>query len=188
MIEVPDMSGFSRREHSNILATITTREDVYRKSHGRITEEHPRVTIFAATSENSEYLQESRGRRRYWPLVCGEINLDGLHSSREQIFAEAVVKYRAGANWYDMPEETDIEQAARASQDIWTNRVLDYAASYGDNKLKTETILEHAIKMDADRWDEGHKRRIYRILTENGYKQLHGRKERYWKKITEEQI
>jgi putative DNA primase/helicase len=85
LIEVPDMSGFSRREHTQILATITTRVDVYRKSHGRITEEHPRVTVFAATSENDEYLQDSRGRRRYWPLRCGDIDLDALHNQREPL-------------------------------------------------------------------------------------------------------
>jgi putative DNA primase/helicase len=187
LIEVPDMSGFSRREHTQIIATISNQNDVYRQSHGRNTEDHQRVTIFAATSENDEYLQESRGRRRYWPLVCGDINLEALRAQREQIFAEAVVKYRAGAQWYEMPEETDAEQAARASRDIWTDRVLNYAELYGDNKLTSAVLLENAIKMDTDRMDDGAKKRVYRIMMEAGYKQLHSRKERYWKKTTTEQ-
>jgi putative DNA primase/helicase len=186
LIEVPDMSGFSRREHTQIIATISNQNDVYRQSHGRNTEDHQRVTIFAATSENDEYLQESRGRRRYWPLVCGDINLDALRTQREQIFAEAIVQYRAGATWYEMPEETDAEQAARASRDIWTDRVINYAEMYGDNKLTSAVILENAIKMETDRMDDGAKRRIYRIMMEAGWKQLHGRKERYWKKTETE--
>jgi putative DNA primase/helicase len=186
LIEVPDMSGFSRREHTQIIATISNQNDVYRQSHGRNTEDHQRVTIFAATSENDEYLQESRGRRRYWPLVCGDINLEALRNQREQIFAEAIVQYRAGATWYEMPEETDAEQAARASRDIWTDRVINYAEMYGDNKLTSAVILENAIKMETDRMDDGAKRRIYRIMMEAGWKQLHGRKERYWKKTETE--
>ena len=185
LIEVPDMSGFSRREHSQILATITTRVDVYRKSHGRITEEHPRVTVFAATSENDEYLQESRGRRRYWPLRCGHIEIDTLHAQRDLVFAEAVARYRAGANWYQMPDETDEEQSMRASRDVWTDRVMNYVEAYGDGKLTSANILERAVEMKPDRLDEHSKRRIYRILMENGWKQLHGR-ERYWKKVTSE--
>jgi predicted P-loop ATPase/5S rRNA maturation endonuclease (ribonuclease M5) len=187
LIEVPDMSGFSKREHSQILATIVNREDVYRKSHGRITEEHPRVTVFAATSENSEYLQEARGRRRYWPLICGYINLETLYQQREQIFAEAVAEYRNGASWHEMPEGTDEQQLARASRDIWTDTVLAYANSYGDNKLTSGSILTNAIQMEMSRQDDGAKRRIYRIMMENGWKQLH-HKDRYWKKVETDDI
>jgi predicted P-loop ATPase len=181
------MSGFSKREHSQILATIVNREDVYRKSHGRITEEHPRVTVFAATSENSEYLQEARGRRRYWPLICGYINLETLYQQREQIFAEAVAEYRNGASWHEMPEGTDEQQLARASRDIWTDTVLAYANSYGDNKLTSGSILTNAIQMEMSRQDDGAKRRIYRIMMENGWKQLH-HKDRYWKKVETDDI
>jgi predicted P-loop ATPase len=185
LIEIPDMSGFSRREHTHILATITTQNDIYRKSHGRNTEEHPRVTVFAATSENDEYLQESRGRRRYWPLECGDINLEALHLQREQIFAEAVSKYRAGATWYEMPKETDIEQSARASRDIWTDRVHEYLLKCGDTKITSAAILEFGIGMKSDRHDDGAKRRIYRIMMDAEWRQSRG-PERYWKKKTTE--
>ncbi len=183
LIEIPDMSGFSKREHTHILATITTRIDVYRKSHGRITEEHPRVTVFAATSENDEYLQESRGRRRYWPLRCGHIDLDALHLQREQVFAEAVCRYKAGAGWHEMPyDATDFEQAARASRDIWTERVLQYVQAYGHLKLTSASILTNAIEMKTSQQDDHAKRRVYRIMMENGYRQLHGKQDRYWVK------
>ena len=68
LIEIPDMAGFSRREHTQILGTITVRQDVYRPSYGRRTISHPRVAVFAASSENDDYLQDIRGRRRFWPL------------------------------------------------------------------------------------------------------------------------
>ena len=187
LIEVPDMSGFSRREHSQILATITTREDVYRKSHGRVTEEHPRVTVFAATSENNQYLQETRGSRRYWPLVCGDINLNSLSQQRERIFAEAVIRYRAGATWWEMPDSTRAEQAERASQDIWTDKVLNFMENNSSLRLSSAEILERCIEMKPAQQDEGAKRRIFRIMTENGWKQLRG-KNRYWVRKTTESI
>jgi predicted P-loop ATPase len=184
LIEVPDMSGFSRREHTQILATITTRTDVYRKSHGRITEEYPRVTVFAATSETDDYLQDVRGRRRYWPLRCGEINLDALHGQREQIFAEAVVKYKAGATWHEMPDEAEDEQLARASRDLWTDRVLFEADTIWaePNPRITSSLLLTKIGVLFEKQDDGTKGRITRIMKANGWVQKNN-DGRHWKKI-----
>jgi 5S rRNA maturation endonuclease (ribonuclease M5) len=185
LVEIPDMAGFSRREHSDILATISDARDVYRKTYARVTEEHPRVTVFAATSENNEYLQETRGRRRYWPLVCGTINTDTLQAQRAQIFAEAVIEYRNGSQWHEVPEnESDEIQSARASRDIWTDTVMHYAEHYGESKLTSCAILTNCINMELSRQDDAAKRRIYRIMTENGWKQLRDRKERFWRQAT----
>jgi predicted P-loop ATPase len=184
LIEVPDMSGFSRREHTQILATITTRVDVYRKSHGRITEEHPRVTVFAATSETDDYLQDVRGRRRYWPLRCGDINLDVLKAQREQLFAEAVSKYRAGATWYEMPEQTDEEQILRASHDTWTDHVLLQAeAMWAEpNPRITSSLLLMKVGVELKDQDDGKKSRIARIMRSNNWVQRNN-DGRHWKKV-----
>ncbi len=115
LVEIPDMTGFGKREHSQILATITIRNDRYRASYGRYVENHPRGCIFAATSEGDDYLQDIRGRRRFWPLRCTAIDLDALHAQREQVFAEAVARYRDGEDWYSMPDEADEEQLPNLS-------------------------------------------------------------------------
>jgi putative DNA primase/helicase len=107
LVEIPDMTGFGRREHSVILATITIRVDRYRPSYGRRAENRPRACVLVATSETDDYLSDTRGRRRFWPLRCNHIDLDVLASQRPQIFAEAVARYKAGASWHEMPEETD---------------------------------------------------------------------------------
>jgi predicted P-loop ATPase len=188
LIEVPDMSGFSRREHTQILATITTRVDVFRKSHGRLTEEYPRVTVFAATSESDDYLADSRGRRRYWPLRCGDIEIDALARQREQIFAQALVQYRAGERWWAMPYETDDEQLARASQDLWTERVLLYADSLWDARKRdedariTSTLLLTNIGVELNKQGDADKARIARIMRANGWVQRNY-KGRYWNKV-----
>jgi putative DNA primase/helicase len=104
---------------------------------------------------------------------------------RSQIFAEAVVKYRAGATWHEMPyDEALSEQSARVSSDPWTDKVLRFAEAYLGTEVKVTSaiILERAIEMETARQDEAAKKRVHRILRENGWKQLHGRKERYWLK------
>lgn len=188
LIEVPDMSGFSRREHTQILATITTRVDVFRKSHGRITEEYPRVTVFAATSETDDYLADSRGRRRYWPLRCGDISLEALAAQREQVFAEALIRYRAGEGWWHMPGATDEEQLARTSQDLWTENVLYHADTLWDERdltrdaRITSTLLLTKIGVELHRQADADKARIARIMRANGWVQRNNQG-RFWNKV-----
>jgi putative DNA primase/helicase len=191
LVEIPDMTGFSKREHTHILATITIRSDIYRPSYGRHTEEHPRVAVFAATSETDDYLQDARGRRRYWPLRCTDIDIDALHQQRDQVFAEARVRYRAGAKWYEMPGSADDEQSARAAPDLWTDKVIDYvnemhqAARFNRTPIyiTSSRILSDAIELTIAKQGDIEKRRIARIMRENGWVQKRDAYTRHWKKL-----
>jgi predicted P-loop ATPase len=186
LIEIPDMTNFSRREHSQIIATITTTHDCYRASYGRITEDHPRTAIFAATSETDDYLSDARGKRRYWPIRCGtagKIDIDGLRETREQIFAEAVQAYRDGATWYKMPGQATIEQDARVAEpDAWIDPVLDYAAR-STEKLTIPHILRDAIHMELARQTSADTKRVARILKGGGWYPTTDGKKRYWKRL-----
>jgi putative DNA primase/helicase len=184
LVEIPDMTGFSRREHGAILATIAIRTDVYRPTYGHRVLSHPRVTVFAATSETDDYLKETRGIRRYWPVRCEDIHIEALQSVRDRIFAEAVVKYRTGASWWEMPEEeTEQEQLARSNEDVWGEAILDSAETLWGAKIRiTSSRLLTEIKVPIERQDDGTKGRVARILRANGWAQ--GRaKDRSWKKI-----
>jgi hypothetical protein len=129
LIEIPDMVGFGRREHSQIISAITTRYDSYRASYGRHASDHARTCVFAATSEDDEYLQDSRGIRRYWPLRCTHMEPAALSDAREQLFAEAVASFNQGATWHEMPEEhTRREQQQRVQIDPWHERIEAFVA------------------------------------------------------------
>jgi putative DNA primase/helicase len=185
LIEIPDMTGFGRREHSQVISTITIRTDEYRKSYGRHSESHPRACVFAATSETDDYLGDTRGRRRYWPLRCKDISLDVLRANREQLFAEAVVRYRNGATWYEMPAQADQEQLDRASEDIWTERMMIYVEHCVENHITVTSsrILSDAIDMKLSQQGDGDKRRVARIMRDNGWSQVRDARGRRWRKI-----
>ena len=178
LIEIPDMAGFSRADHGKVLAVITTATDTYRVPYGREPEDVPRTCVFAATSETEDYLSDMRGKRRYWPLRCRDINLDTLRQQRAQLFAEAVTRYREGAHWYDMPAEfTQQEQLARAEGDEWTESVLVNAERWWDeykrspigNAITAKRLMVHALDVPIGQVTTGHCRRVTAILKANGY-------------------
>jgi predicted P-loop ATPase len=190
LVEIPDMTGFSRRDSSHILATLAIQNDVYRAPYGRRTLSHPRVATFAATSESRNYLRGLRGRRRYWPLSCTAIDLDVLRAQKDQIFAEAVKEYRAGATWYEVPGQADQEQRDRAEPDLWSEKVLDYAEHIWEESkaskryipITSARILSDAIELPLAKQTDAEKSRIHTIMEDAGWVQVRD-PHRRWKKV-----
>ena len=178
LVEIPDMTGFSRREHTAILATITIRVDEYRKSYGRVVESHPRVAIFAATSERDNYLDDVRGRRRYWPLRCTDINVEVLQTQRDQLFAEALEAFRNNEPHWIIPDDlANAEQMQRAEPDIWTEAILAKAddmwleGRYDRRRANiTAYRLLDAIGLHVDRQTQKDRNRVSAIMEQNGWK------------------
>jgi len=172
LIEIPDMAGFSRRDHGDVISTITKRTDRYRMKYGRFDQDHKRKCIFAATSETDDYLPEMRGIRRYWPLRCKGIDLEVLRGQREQIFAEALRAYKDGEAFYKMPvDDTSAEQRARNSEDPWTEDVLMYCQQRerAGHPVHPVKILTDAIAVEKKDLNQSNKLRISNILKAHGW-------------------
>lgn len=172
LVEIPDLAGFTKRDHGHIIATVTQLTDRYRASYGRRAGDYPRTCILTATAETDDYLADSRGIRRFWPLRCGEvgdIDLDWLTANRDALFAEAVSLYRGGAKWWDVPEdEARHEQETRRDSDVWTEKVLAYADRIGD--VQVSEVLTHCIEMPLGIQDQRAKNRVVSILRAAGFR------------------
>jgi putative DNA primase/helicase len=192
LVEIPDMTGFSRVAHSAILATLTIRNDTYRAPYGREPQEYARTCVFAATSETDDYLSDMRGKRRYWPLRCTDINLDTLRLSRDKLFAEAIYRYRQGDKWYVMPKEaTEEEQNSRATGDPWEDLIAprldarwqEYLAV--GHKLTTNEILTNMVYQEPGRQTDVDAKRVARIMAALGFRHKRLSREKYWLKKQE---
>jgi putative DNA primase/helicase len=171
LVEIPDMAGFGRREHSLIISQISNGTDRYRAAYGRHVQDHPRTTVFAATAETDDWLGDMRGARRWWPLRAGEIapiDLEALKAQRDQLFAEAVVAFKAHESWHETPiEATREEQLNRHEEDPWTQRVLSYCGRRHD--VTAYEVLSDALFVETARAGLADKRRVASILRASGW-------------------
>jgi predicted P-loop ATPase len=69
-------------------------------------QDHPRQLVIFCSTNKKQYLYDTTGNRRFWPFWINQaINLVWLRKWREQLFAEAMVMYQAGAQIYPSLEE-----------------------------------------------------------------------------------
>lgn len=96
IMEIPELTGFSRADVRAIKAFISRREDKARLAYDRRARVFPRQAIFVGSTNDSEYLRDDTGGRRFWPTKCNiaEIPIEHLSANVDQIWAEALALYR----------------------------------------------------------------------------------------------
>lgn len=106
LVEFSDLEGFHGRTAEELKAFISRTTDRFRAVFGQVAEDHPRQTIFCATTNQRTPLKDFTGNRRFWPVETGEVDLKGLRTDREQLWAEAFHRYKHGEPWWlDTPEK-----------------------------------------------------------------------------------
>lgn len=99
IIELAELAVFRRSELETQKAFFTSKADKFRPPYARAIEEFPRRCVFVGTTNEDSYLHDTTGNRRYWPVAVGTIDIDALARDREQLWAEAVVRFFAGVTW-----------------------------------------------------------------------------------------
>jgi len=115
IVEIAELDAIGRAEVSRIKAFLTRTTDRFRPPYGRHTVEIKRQCVFAGTVNPDTYLRDETGNRRFWPIRCGDIDVKGLARDRDQLWAEAVVRFKAGAIWW--LEDKNLLKAARDEQE-----------------------------------------------------------------------
>ena len=140
--EISELDSFRRAENTRIKAFITSRFDSFRPPFGRHVVERPRQTILVGTTNEDQFLNDPTGSRRFVPVRVTRVNLGWLSEFREQVWAEAVVRYRAGEKWwYEGESALRLARESRPYQqdDPWEQPVYDFLRK---RRLPTVTVLD----------------------------------------------
>ena len=136
IIEWAELSGLGKRDRNEIKNFLTLQTDSYRSPWGMVESDWPRTAIFAGTTNDSAYLSDSTGNRRFWPVTVRRIDLDGLRRDAGQLWGEAVAIWRQGhRHWFDDHDPRDInllrmaesEQFRRVGGSVWAEAGADIA-------------------------------------------------------------
>lgn len=117
--EIGELSAFTKQETQVIKQFLSKTHDIYRAAYGRRTEKYPRRCVFFGTSNDSDFLKDSTGNRRFWPVDVGihpakKSVWEELPKEVDQVWAEAYMCWQLGERLF-LPKE--IERMAEEMQE-----------------------------------------------------------------------
>ncbi len=168
--ELAECESLKRATDDARKAFLTSRTDRYRSPFGRLAEDHLRQTVFVATTNHTEVLTDPTGARRFWTVLVGEPDVAAIARDRDQLFAEAVVRYRAGEPWHlDAEHAALLMEAQRAFEvpEAWES-VLAPWVDRQDRPFTVEDALRDGLGLPVDRWDARRRQRVGKALARLG--------------------
>ena len=174
LVEMAELDALLRAVLSATKSFVTRRHDRFRPPYGKHVVDWPRQCVFAGTiNPIGGYLKDPTGGRRFWPVSCGVIQLEALVRDRNQLWAEAFVRFRCGAPWWlETPELQTLataEQDARFEVDAWTEKLSEWLV--GRHDVSVGEVLTGALGITRGSWSQTSQNRVAKILVHHGFEQ-----------------
>lgn len=148
ILELGELAGIKKVDVETVKSFISRNDDKYRASYGFNVESHPRQCIIVgSTNCESGFLRDITGNRRFWPVRVGgdSVKKPWQLKDIEQIWAEAIVKYRAGEVLYLTGKEAEMafkEQSDAMESDEREGLVRQYLEKLLPENWKDMDLFE----------------------------------------------
>ena len=175
IVEFAELDTLDRATSARTKAYMSSATDNYRPPYAKTNKDHKRQCVFAGTVNESTYLKDATGGRRFWPVKCGEsLDLTGLERDRDQLWSEAVARYNAGAPWWleeqKLVQAAAEEQANRFEAHPWEPIIAKWLNI--NETMTTVTIpqiLDSCIDKPKERWTQPDQNNVARCLQALGW-------------------
>lgn len=191
LVELAEMAPSRKAEAEDLKAFVSRAKDEVREPYGRRSDIVPRQCVFVGTSNDTEFLRDTTGGRRWWPVECGDkIDTEALARDRDQLFAEALAAFNAGEAWHlSAAHEADareVQEAAR-EEDPWEAEIAAYIErpdAFDAERPRLESIrvtelLMH-LGLPIERQNIIASKRAGNLLRKLGWKRKHTRTGNIW--------
>jgi len=177
IVELGELSSLSNTKLEQLKAHLSSTIDSFRPPYADAVEDFPRRCVYVGSTEQEKYLHDDLGNRRFWPIRVGDIDIDALRLDRNQIWAEAVVRFKAGEKWwFDKEDSEELERITVQRLDTgtyeesiinWWQKILPEVrpASVGMVQVAVD-----ALKIPEDRIN---RQAVGRALKGLGFKRMH---------------
>lgn len=194
IIEIGELAGMKKADIEKVKSFLSTSDDKYRPSYGKVVESHPRQCIVVATVNGEQgYLRDITGNRRFWIVkcrkTCSQVNWKITSEERDQIWAEAKHYYVSGEKLYlEGSLLSDAEEAQRSAMEAderqglvekyldtllpenWPNMDLYQRRNFLDGDITTESGKVRRLSVsNAEIWCECFGRNLSELKPSDSY-------------------
>jgi putative DNA primase/helicase len=159
IVELAELSAVKRAESEGVKGYLSRTHDNYRPPYGRYRISVARQCVFIGSTNESAYLVDRTGNRRYWPVACGDIDIECLEHDRDQLWAEAFAAYNNGEPWHLDNDERKLaasEQEERVAVTELEQEVATYLErmeAAGVKEIDMKQIMVGALNLEPDKSD-----------------------------------
>ena len=179
--ELAELDSFNKAESTRAKSFFSSTSDRYRPPYGRHVVEYPRQCVFIGTTNQDQYLKDVTGNRRYWPVRVEKVDMEGLAEIRDQLWAEALHRFKQGELWFPQGDKLHLfeaEQDFRFDEDVWTEKIYPYLLDIiRPNGVLMSDIFEDALKMDPAHMKPPEQKRVGQIMARLGWRKVRPRTE-----------
>lgn len=157
IIEIAELSAFKKSEAEAIKQFISKQQDKFRPAYARTVEVYKRQCIFFGTTNDTDFLRDPTGNRRFNPIdihaerakksVADDLTEDEI----DQIWAEAFELYKAGEKLYfdeNVTKLAKIEQSKHSATDERKGVVENFLNKLLPNDWDKKDLYERRTWLD----------------------------------------
>lgn len=141
IVEAGELKGNRKAGTDHLKGFLSRTHDKARMSYDRREREVPRQCVIVGTTNDSRYLRDTTGNRRFWPVAVEGFDLDALRRDRDQLWAEAAAREAEGVPIRldpDLWADAEAEQDARRVEEPFYERLHDALGVERPGKVKAE--------------------------------------------------
>lgn len=175
-IEFAEIEHLVRTDTETMKAFLSRPVERYRPVYERAMRKRGRECVFIGTTNATDYLRDTTGNRRFWPIATQHADEDWVQENRDQLWAEAATREAGGEIlWLEEDANTEAReaQAERIMEDVWSERVrkwLEEQRSSGAPYITTAGLLADALGLAPRDMNKGAEMRAALILAGEGLK------------------
>ena len=171
-VELGEVQQIIRNEVEVFKAFLSRSVDRYRPVNGKFVIDVPRQSVLIGTTNIDDYLRDTSGNRRIWPVRCLHSDVEWIAVNRDHLWAEAVLRERSGESLWltdtSTRETAEEKQADRIQEEVWTDKITDYLGF--SQRVRLSDVMSSGLQLSSAQQDKKAQGRVVDVLKRLGWK------------------
>lgn len=198
--EIAELKGLQGRDAEAIKSFLSRTHEEWIEKYETTPTVFPRRALLFGTGNNTEFLDDDTGERRWLPVRVGKVDVAGVARVRDQLWAEGIALFElGGVAWHEAQRLAQAEHIKFKVTDPWTDVVANWldrdvmdelaenGKKRGDGPVRALDVLVSAVGVRLEQITRREEMRVARVLTRLGYARKvawsDGKTQRLWWRV-----